>query len=287
VVVRLPLRQEGRPGSGPLLGQGLATYTFPFSQRLDEHFAQGRIDHNFGAGNQFFGRYTFDDTDQFLPTDYPQFPRNFISRNQFFTAEYRRVVSANTLSTTRGGFSRTRIGQNVQANTSDALPVFIATRDSMGDIDIGGLRRFGPQSSGNLRLTQNVFSAQTDLVHTRGRHLIKSGALAEHYQDNMVNPTFSLGIFTFADLSAFLANRAASFVGLTPEAQFDRYWRFTLFGFYAQDDIQLMARGAYPASLSAAALARTSWNSLTLARSMSPVAVTTGGCSASAADIRN
>ena len=72
----------------------------------------------------------------------------------------------------------------------------------MGDIDIGGLRRFGPQSSGNLRLVQNVFSAQTDLVHTRGRHVIKSGALAEHYQDNMVNPTFSLGIFTFADLTA-------------------------------------------------------------------------------------
>ena len=168
---------------------------------------QGRVDHNLGAGNQFFARYTFDDTDQFLPTDYPQFPRNFISRNQFFTAEYRRILSPNTLNTVRGGFSRTRIGQNVQANTSPPLPVFIATRDSMGDIDIGGLRRFGPQSSGNLRLVQNVFSAQSDLVHTRGRHVIKAGALAEHYQDNMVNPTFSLGIFTFADLPAFLGNR--------------------------------------------------------------------------------
>ena len=234
-----PYLNEYPRANGPLLGQGLAAYTFPFNQSIDEHFAQGRVDHNLGAGNQLFGRYTFDDTDQFLPTDYPQFPRNFISRNQFFTAEYRRILSANTIGTARAGFSRTRIGQNVQANTSTPLPVFIATRDSMGDIDIGGLRRFGPQSSGNLRLTQNVFSAQTDFVHTRGRHVLKSGALAEHYQDNMVNPTFSLGIFTFADLNAFLTNRAASFVGLTPEAQFDRYWRFTLFGFYAQDDIQL------------------------------------------------
>ena len=234
-----PYLNEYPRANGPLLGQGLAAYTFPFNQSIDEHFAQGRVDHNLGAGNQLFGRYTFDDTDQFLPTDYPQFPRNFISRNQFLTAEYRRILSANTIGTARGGFSRTRIGQNVQANTSTALPVFIATRDSMGDIDIGGLRRFGPQSSGNLRLTQNVFSAQADFVHTRGRHVLKSGALAEHYQDNMVNPTFSLGIFSFADLNAFLTNRAASFVGLTPEAQFDRYWRFTLFGFYAQDDIQL------------------------------------------------
>ncbi|HEU4926545.1 MAG TPA: TonB-dependent receptor [Vicinamibacterales bacterium] len=234
-----PYLNEYPRANGPVLGQGLAAYTFPFNQSIDEHFAQGRVDHNLGAGNQLFGRYTFDDTDQFLPTDYPQFPRNFISRNQFFTAEYRRILSANTIGTARGGFSRTRIGQNVQANTSTPLPVFIATRDSMGDIDIGGLRRFGPQSSGNLRLTQNVFSAQADFVHTRGRHVLKSGALAEHYQDNMVNPTFSLGIFSFADLNAFLTNRAASFVGLTPEAQFDRYWRFTLFGFYAQDDIQL------------------------------------------------
>src|SRR4029079_18246929 len=85
-------------------------------------------------------------------------------------------------------------------------------------------------------------SVQDDLVHTRGRHTLKGGGLVEHYQDNMVNPTFSLGIFTFADLSAFLGNRAASFVGLTPEAQFDRYWRFTLFGFYAQDDFQVTPR---------------------------------------------
>ena len=157
-------------------------------------------------------------------------------------AEYRRIVSPNTVSISRIGFSRTRIGQNVQANTSQPLPTFVATRDSMGDIDIGGLRRFGPQSSGNLRLVQNVFSAQSDLVQTRGRHVLKAGALAEHYQDNMVNPTFSLGIFTFADLSAFLGARAASFVGLTPEAQFDRYWRFTLFGFYSQDDFQVSPR---------------------------------------------
>ena len=237
-----PYLAEYPRANGPSLGQGLAAYTFPFDQQLDQHFGQGRLDYNVGEGNQFFARYTLDDTDQFLPTDYPQFPRNFISRNQFFTAEYRRVYSPNTLSTSRFGYSRTRIGQNVQANTSTALPTFVANRDIMGDIDIGGLRRFGPQSSGNLRLVQNVFSLQGDVIHTRGRHVLKAGGLAEHYQDNMVNPTFSNGIFSFADLNAFLANRASTFIGLTPEAQFDRYWRFTLFGLYLQDDVQLTPR---------------------------------------------
>jgi hypothetical protein len=234
-----PYLAEFPRANGPAVGQGLATFNFPFSQELDEHFLQGRIDYNLSGGSQLFARHTIDDTDQFLPTDYPQFPRNFISRNQFFTAEYRRVISRNTLNTARLGYSRTRIGQNVQAHTSQTLAPFVATRDSMGDIDIGGMKRFGPQASGNLRLVQNVFSFQDDLVHTRGRHVLKGGALVEHYQDNMVNPTFSLGIFTFADLNAFLTNRPATFIGLTPEAQFDRYWRFTLFGFYAQDDFQI------------------------------------------------
>jgi hypothetical protein len=112
----------------------------------------------------------------------------------------------------------------------------------MGNIDIGGLKRFGPQSSAGVQLVQNVFSLQHDFVHTRGQHLLKAGGLIERYQDNMVNPTFSLGIFRFASLATFLRNQPISFVGLTPEGAIDRYWRFTLFGVYAQDEYQVTPR---------------------------------------------
>jgi hypothetical protein len=236
-----PFLNEFPRANGPSLGQGLAVFNFPFDQRLDQQFLQGRIDHNL-ANRQFFGRYTIDDTEQFLPTDYPQFPRTFFSRNQFFTGEYREVLSPNSMNTARIGFSRTRIGQNVEADTSQPLPVFVPGRDLTGAIDVGGMRRFGPQSSANLRLVQNVFSVQNDLTHVRGAHLLKAGALVERYQDNMVNPTFSLGIYAFPNLSAFLRNVPNNFIGLTPEAQFDRYWRFTLFGFYVQDDYRISSR---------------------------------------------
>ena len=236
-----PYLAEFPRANGPSLGQGLAVHSFPFEQRLDEHFLQGRIDYHV-RGNQLFARYTIDDADQFLPTDYPQFPRTFVSRNQFFTAEYRHAFSSRTLNTSRLGFSRTRIGQEVEANTTQPLAPFVAGRSMLGAIDITGLKRFGPQSSVDVRLVQNVFSATNDVVHTRGRHVLKAGALAERYQDNMVNPTFSLGIFTFANLPAFLRGTAATFIGLTPEAQFDRYWRFTLFGAYLQDDLLVSPR---------------------------------------------
>src|SRR3712207_9537919 len=70
-------------------------------------------------------RYTFDDAEQRLPTDFPQFPRAFFSRNQFFTGEYRQALSASTLNTFRLSFSRTRVGQNVEANTASQLPEFV------------------------------------------------------------------------------------------------------------------------------------------------------------------
>ncbi len=228
--------------NGPSIGGGIANYYFGFRQTLDQDFASGRVDHKFNDDHQSFVRYTFDDANQLLPTDYPQFPRSFISRNQFTTIEHTWLISANTVSTSRVGFSRTRIGQDVQANLSTQLPPFVPGRRFMGNIDVGGLLRLGPQNSVDLKLVQNLFSFSEGLVHTRGKHLFKMGGLVERYQDNMVNPTFSLGIYSFADLSSFLRNVPRSFVGLTPEAQFDRYWRFTTLGFYAQDDYKIHPR---------------------------------------------
>ena len=93
----------------------------------------------------------------------------------------------------------------------------------MGAIDIGGLPRFGPQTSANVRLGQDVVQrASTTSTRSRGRHLVKAGALVEHYRDDEFNPTFSLGIFRFASLTTFLRNVPAQFIGLTPEGDINR-----------------------------------------------------------------
>ncbi len=237
-----PFLNEIPRANGPSRGGGLADYVFGFAQTIDQHFLQGRYDRNFGASGQFFSRYTTDDAVQNLPTDFPQFPRQFLSHNHFLTNEYRHILSARTLLHFRASFSRTTTFQNVAANTANPLPEFVPGRGLMGNFDIGGMPRFGPQASANLRLTQNVYGFETGATLTRGRHLLKTGMLAERYQSNMVNPTFSLGTFTFNDLRSFLTNTPARFLGLTPAAQFDRYWRFTLMGFYLQDSWKIHPR---------------------------------------------
>lgn len=228
--------------NGPVLGGGLAAYTFPFEQTLDQQYLQLRLDQNVGAQDQLFVRYTFDDAEQVLPTDFPQFPRTFLSRNHFATAEYRRVSSATTFHTARLSYARTRIGQTVQANLDAPLAPFVPGRPLVGDVDIGGIPRFGPQSSGDLVLSQKILGGEYGIVHNRGRHAFKAGALVERYIDDMTNPTFSLGIYTFADLESFLRNRPVRFIGLTPQAELDRNWRFTLFGAYLQDDFRVANR---------------------------------------------
>ena len=223
--------------NGAELGGGLAAYTFPFAQTVDQNYFQARLDHNAGTRDQLFLRYTFDKASQFLPTDFPQFPRTFISENQFATAEYRRVFSPTTLATFRLGYSRTRLGQDILSNVD--LPPFVPGRSLVGDIDIGGIPRFGTQSSANLRLRQDVYAFHGDLVKARGRHLLKAGVLVERYLSSELNPTFSLGIYTFPSLETFLRNRPQRFIGVTSDGDLERRWPFTLLGFYLQDDVRV------------------------------------------------
>ncbi len=68
------------------------------------------------------------------------------------------------------------------------------------------------------------------------------GRYTDHNRDNMFNPTFGLGIWTLGNLSDFLRNRPQRFLGLTPDGDLDRYWRFTLLGFYAQDTWKIAPR---------------------------------------------
>jgi hypothetical protein len=235
--------------NGEELGGGLAAYTFPFTQTIDQDYFQARVDQNVGTRGQLFVRYTHDRAEQLLPTDFPQFPRTVASSNHFATAEYRHVFSSSTLSTTRLGYSHTRIGQDVEANTSVPLAPFVPGRESLGAIDIGGIPRFGPQVSADVSLGLDVYALQTDVFHTRGRHTVEAGVLVEHYRTDEFNPTFSLGIHAFANLEGFLRGRSIRFIGLTPDGDLERQWPFTNLGLYVQDEVRLTDRLTVKAGL--------------------------------------
>ena len=214
------------------------------TQKLDQHFVQGRLDYNIGAQPPVL-RALYARRRRAAPADrLPAVPARRSSRaTSSSPASTATSSSDRTLQTVRLGYSRTRIGQNVEANLASPLPPFVAGRGLVGDIDIGGMQRFGPQSSANLRLAQNVFSGQYDLdAHARpppaqGRRARR--ALPRLHDQPDVQPRASTRSRTCARSSRTAPLR---FVGLTPEGDIDRDWRFTLFGFYAQDTFQLTPR---------------------------------------------
>ena len=164
-----PFLNEYPRANGPSLGEGLAVFSFPFDQTARSAVPAGarRLQHGAAAVLRRATRSTTPSS-SCRPTirSFRGRSSRAISSSPVSTGE---VLSSRTLNTLRLGFSRTRIGQDVEANTVQPLPPFVPGRDSPARIDIGGLRRFGPQSSANLRLVQNVFSLQEDLVQVRGR----------------------------------------------------------------------------------------------------------------------
>ena len=79
---RRPARRE--TGRGPLAARGPPSGKRP---RRDAGDTVSKLAFLYpGQGSQLFARYTFDNTDQFLPTDYPQFPRNFRPRARLHQA---------------------------------------------------------------------------------------------------------------------------------------------------------------------------------------------------------
>ena len=127
-----PYLDEFPRANGPSLGQGLAVYDFPFDQTLDQHFVQGRVDYN-QRRHAPVVRALHVRRREPVPADrLPAVPaRSSCRATSSSPANTGRCFSTHA-QYGAPGFSRTRIGQNVEANTSQPLAPFVPGRDSDG-----------------------------------------------------------------------------------------------------------------------------------------------------------
>src|SRR2546427_8366941 len=73
--------------------QGIGIFTYEFNQPTRENFYQGRFDYTVSEKDSLFARYTSDGADQTVTAGFPGYATDSVSRNLFFTAEYKRIVS--------------------------------------------------------------------------------------------------------------------------------------------------------------------------------------------------
>src|SRR3989441_5595610 len=241
-VMRRYLDLYPQPNAGDVgVNTGIGQYSYEFNQPTRENFYQGRVDYTVSDKDSIFARYTYDGANQRVTAGFPDFATNSVSKNQFFTSEYKRIISPALLNTARFSHSRLRFEQ-----LPDFLQVpdlaFIAGQNEIGVINVGGWSGLGGTTTNPSSNNSFYWTASDDVSYVKGRHLLKSGALVEHLRTNKLTATNIRGSYTFANVRAFLAGTPTRFVGVPPGAQLERVRPNTLFGFYVQDDYRTTDR---------------------------------------------
>jgi carboxypeptidase family protein/TonB-dependent receptor-like protein len=221
--------------------QGIGVFAYEFNQPTRENFYQGRLDYTLNDKDSFFARFTSDSADQTVTASFPDYATDSVSRNQFFTAEYKRIVTPALLNTARFSHSRLRFEQLPNFPSVPDL-AFIAGQDQMGVISVGGLNGIGGTTTNPSSNNSFYWTWSDDLSYVKGRHLLKTGTLVEHLRTNKLTATNIRGSYTFANVRTFLAGTPTRFVGVPPGAQLERVRPNTLVGFYVQDDYRTTDR---------------------------------------------
>jgi carboxypeptidase family protein/TonB-dependent receptor-like protein len=232
--------------NGRDLGPGIGQYTYEFTRVTRENFLQGRIDVALSDKDMIFVRHTYDGSRQVSPiatgsigtTGFGQFFTNSTSGNHFFTAEAKRTISPTLLNSAR--FSASVLTYEQQAGNTLAEPLsFLPEAPFMGTILIGGLSQLGNYAAEPSTQNIDYWTWSDDLTYTKGKHLLKTGALIEHAFADKLTTVNTRGTYTFANMSQFLAGIPSRFQGNAPDSLFRRQRPNTLFGFYVQDDYRV------------------------------------------------
>ena len=238
--VRPYLNLYPRP-NGRELSPSIAEYIYEFNQPTRENFVQGRADMSWTDKDAVFVRYTYDGADQSIPLGFAEYGTDSVSRNQFVTAEYKRIVTPALLSTVRFSHSRLRFEQlPVGASAPDLA--FVAGQDLIGVLTVPGYTNLGGGATNPSTNNSFYWTFSDDVAYSRGKHLLKAGALIEHLRTNKLTATNVRGTYTFPSLAGFLDGAPNRFVGVAPGARLERVRPNTLFGFYLQDDFRAFSR---------------------------------------------
>ncbi len=229
--------------NGRDFGNGIAQNIFPFSQPLNEDFLTSRLDHQISQNDSIFFRYTRSDSDKQTSSSDRQanFPELNAALDQFTTLEETHIFSPHLLNTFRFGVARTTPVQG-EANPSTAVPSFVPGK-TIGTLTVGGLDAYLGSNRNTPRLMlQNLFEYSDDVTRSVGRHAIKMGMKVQRYQQNTTFADRNKGNYFFRTIADLLSATSYQFQGATPDSTSERSIRFTTFGFYTQDDLQLTSR---------------------------------------------
>jgi hypothetical protein len=228
------------------------------------NYGQIRVDQNFGASDNLFGRYTIEDSNELVPGPgfgasvygFKEFQDAETSRSQFITLSESHLFSPALLNTARISFSRTNIPTSLVAHPSQTGQSVIGPNVSFTNGQTMGLVVIGSNGTGSPTFTtmgpdfaspnyhlQNEYSLSDDIVYTKGKHALKFGFLSNRVQMIIGETVFGRGVVDFAGgLGSFLQNQPSMELAAIPGGVGRRHFRYETYGFYGQDDWRVTPR---------------------------------------------
>ncbi|MBI2822718.1 MAG: TonB-dependent receptor [Acidobacteria bacterium] len=222
--------------NGRELGGGVAEYSSPQSEPVNQDVLTVKIDHNFSPSDSFFARYTFDQSDK-KRYDSPVTDLFYEYRYQYLTLAQKKIFSPHVINEARFGLTRS---SNRQFPV-ETVPIDPSLRFStqsvpvLGRISVSGLSALGAFLQ--LLAFPTNYEYADDLFYTRGRHSMKMGLSITRFQYNINVGVRTHGFYVFPTLSDFLQARPRLFDGFVTPA-YMAGMRQNLFGFYFQDDFK-------------------------------------------------
>jgi hypothetical protein len=224
------------------LGNGTAFYVRAGTDRTRDDFFTGRIDHLFSSRDNFFARYTFDQSN-FNQTAQVLQDGVTNGRNQYVTLGEDHIFSPQVLNTFRFGFNRSYIDSDfpfiidIPPELSFIPGHRLGTFFGVSEIAPLGSNFFTPRF-----FAYNQFEFTDQLSIAKGAHSIKTGFSLRRLQLNAASNQFVDGIYVYfgipglSTLDVFLLGLPAAFIAPQPGSDFYRGIRESIIGTFVQDD---------------------------------------------------
>jgi hypothetical protein len=180
---------------------------------LDDYQGDIRIDHNLRGSDRIFGRFSFEEADQYLPTGLPGFgATGAFASNQWFETHARNLALSHTKVFANNAVNQFTAGYNRVFNF---ITSYGYGTNKSRELGIPGANLGTPETSSLTRLTiqnfvgvgdrgfspfqggTNVFHYSNTTTFVRGSHTVNVGGTMRAMQLNLLGDTALAGQFAF------------------------------------------------------------------------------------------
>lgn len=235
----LPILDLFPRANGQIFSDGSAEFTGTTNRISRDDFFTIRLDHKISNSHSILARYLYDDSDQVLPRNFPEFPNLAVNQKQVTTVEWRAIISPNIVNEVRVGLNRSRPAELVPA--SGRSFTLITGRD-LGEVAVPGLDSVGTDRTNPKHFFQDNYQFADNLFVSHGKHNLKLGVSYDRFKVAGNSESRTRGQLRFASLEDLLIFRVQDLQGSSPDSDFLRHYSQSLLGAYLQDDFKVNRR---------------------------------------------